>query len=117
MNTKNKEVTKTKKKLSPKEIGKHLYQFLFLTAVGMCLAMPIPTLADGPDAETMWSRLTETITLWVGRLGGVVIFVGGVMFALGWKSEDAEQKSRGISTIIAGAMVVAVSGLTSTFFA
>ena len=45
------------------------------------------------------------------------MFVGGIMFGLGWKSDDAEQKSRGISTIIAGAIVVAVAALTGTFFA
>lgn len=38
------------------------------------------------------------------------------MDTLGWKSDDAEQKSRGISTIIAGAIVIAVAGMTSQFF-
>ena len=45
------------------------------------------------------------------------MFVGGVMFGLGWKSDDAEQKSRGISTIVAGAIVTAVAAITGTFFA
>lgn len=69
------------------------------------------------SAETMWTTVTELIGTWILRLGGVVVFVGGVMFGLGWKSDDAEQKSRGISTIVAGCIVMAVAGLASTFFA
>lgn len=68
-------------------------------------------------ADSLWTTIADLIKTWVTRLGGVVMFVGGVMFGLGWKSDDAEQKSRGISTIIAGAIVVAVAALTSTFFA
>ena len=53
---------------------------------------------------------------WVTRLGGVVMFVGGIMFGLGWKSDDAEQKSRGVSTIIGGAIVIAIAQIAAKFF-
>lgn len=73
---------------------------------------------DSPQkAEDLWASLTTLIQTWVTRLGGVVMFVGGVTFGLGWKSDDAEQKSRGISTLIAGAIVTAVAALAGTFFA
>lgn len=68
-------------------------------------------------ADALWQTISGLIQTWVTRLGGVVMFVGGIMFGLGWKSDDAEQKSRGISTIIAGAIVIAVAALTGTFFA
>lgn len=68
-------------------------------------------------ADALWQTIANLIQTWVTRLGGVVMFVGGIMFGLGWKSDDAEQKSRGISTIIAGAIVVAVAALTGQFFA
>ncbi len=68
-------------------------------------------------ADALWGTISGLIETWVTRLGGVVMFVGGIMFGLGWKSDDAEQKSRGISTIIAGAIVIAVAALTSQFFA
>lgn len=66
--------------------------------------------------DELWNKIAELIKTWVVRLGGVIMFVGGIMFGLGWKSDDAEQKSRGIQTIIAGAIVIAVAGLTSSFF-
>lgn len=74
------------------------------------------TTTTGDKADDMWVTLTDLIAKWVTRLGGVVIFVGGIMFALGWKSDDADQKSRGIQTMIAGAMVAAIAGITGTFF-
>ena len=71
---------------------------------------------SGDKAETMWTTVTDLVAKWVTRLGGVVIFVGGIMFALGWKQDDADQKARGIQTMIAGAMVAAIAGITGTFF-
>lgn len=79
--------------------------------------LTLSSMCFGADADTLWTTISELIGTWVTRLGAVVMFVGGVMFGLGWKSDDAEQKSRGISTIIAGAIVTAVAGLTATFFA
>ena len=69
------------------------------------------------DPEVLWSTIADLIGTWVTRLGAVVMFVGGVMFGLGWKNDDAEQKSRGISTLIAGAIVTAVAAMTGIFFA
>ena len=65
--------------------------------------------ADG-GAEEMWTTMTALISKWVLRLGGVVVFVGAIMFALGWKSDDADQKTRGVQTMVAGAMVAAIAG-------
>ena len=46
---------------------------------------------------------------WLFKIGGVVALVGAVMFALGWQREDAEGKSRGLMTMMAGFMVIAIS--------
>lgn len=87
--------------------------FACIMLVGIMLSGTV--FASGADA--LWSTIANLIQTWVTRLGGVVMFVGGVMFGLGWKSDDAEQKSRGISTLIAGAIVAAVAGLSGMFFA
>ena len=67
-------------------------------------------------AEQLWGTIAGFIGTWVFRLGGVVLFVGGIMFGLGWKNDDAEGKSRGISTMIAGAIVMGLAGMVDTFF-
>lgn len=68
-------------------------------------------------ADSLWNTLRDLIGTWVTRLGMVIMFVGGVMFALGWKQEDASQKSTGINTIIAGAIATALGGMVALFFA
>ena len=68
-------------------------------------------------ADSLWNTLRDLIGKWVTRLGMVIMFIGGVMFALGWKQEDASQKSTGINTIIAGAIATALGGMVAIFFA
>ena len=46
---------------------------------------------------------------WLTKIGGVIALVGGVMFALGWQREDAEGKSRGLMSLMAGFMLVAIA--------
>lgn len=52
---------------------------------------------------------------WLTKIGGVIALVGGVMFALGWQREDAEGKSRGLMTLMAGFMLVAIAQSKSLF--
>lgn len=98
-----------------KRFGMNLNRRTMLVATLMLCVIAMSGTAFAADA--LWTTISGLIQTWVTRLGGVVMFVGGIMFGLGWKSDDAEQKSRGISTIIAGAIVIAVAALTSTFFA
>ena len=52
---------------------------------------------------------------WLTKIGGVIALVGGVMFALGWQREDAEGKSRGLMTLMAGFMLVAIAQSKNLF--
>jgi len=94
-------------------LNKHMVLITCILIVGVMFM----GIASAGNADTLWTTIADLIKKWVTRLGGVVMFVGGIMFGLGWKSDDAEQKSRGISTLIAGGIVVAVAALTGTFFA
>ena len=94
-------------------ISRNIYLVIF---AGIAVLVASGTVFAGP-AEALWTTISGLIQTWVTRLGAVVMFVGGVMFGLGWKNDDAEQKSRGISTLIAGAIVTAVAAITGTFFA
>lgn len=46
---------------------------------------------------------------WLFKIGGVVMLVGGVMFALSWQRDDSEGKSRALMTLMAGGMVMGIS--------
>lgn len=52
---------------------------------------------------------------WLSKIGGIIALIGGVMFALGWQREDAEGKSRGLMTLMAGFMLYALSQSPSIF--
>lgn len=65
------------------------------------------------SAESMWDNVMTEIKDWVFRLGAVVVFVGGIMFGLGFKNDDAEQKTRGVNTMVAGGIVAAMAKLVS----
>ena len=66
-------------------------------------------------AEGKWEAVIGFIIPWITRLGGVVILIGAIEFGLAFKNDDAEGKTKGMRTIIAGCIVTAV-GLSSDIF-
>jgi len=90
------------------------YSFLFFIAFFIYLVCGGVVFAD---AEDLWNTVAVLIGKWVLRLGGVVIFVGGILFGLGWKNDDAEGKNRGISTMVSGGIVAALAVMVDKFFA
>lgn len=104
-----------KKEATIEMVGKFLNKHSATIAV--CALCVLMIAGQVFAADALWSTIANLIKTWVTRLGGVVMFVGGVMFGLGWKNDDADGKTRGINTIVAGAIVCAVAALTSTFFA
>ena len=74
------------------------------------------------DSKVLAASNTESIDSfinfacdWLTKIGGVIALVGGVMFALGWQREDAEGKSRGLMTLMAGFMLVAIAQSKNLF--
>lgn len=101
-----------------KKIGKGIERHYDKVICVMLMAIMISgTVFAADNSDALWNTVAGLIEKWVTRLGGVIVFVGGIMFGLGWRSDDAEQKSRGVSTMAAGGIVIAVAALTSQFFA
>jgi len=71
--------------------------------------------AAGDDAVARWNAVIGFLVPWIGRLGGVVMLLGGIMFGLGFKNDDADGKTRGLQTLVAGAIVIAVGSGYTTF--
>lgn len=66
-------------------------------------------------ADAKWDAVIGFILPWINRLGGVVILIGAVEFGLAFKNDDAEGKTKGMRTVIAGCIVLAVGLSSSTF--
>ena len=71
--------------------------------LGIVSAVPAAT-----GAEAQWDAVIEFLVPWIQRLGGVVMLLGGIMFGLAFKNDDADGKTRALQTLVAGAIVIAV---------
>ena len=66
-------------------------------------------------ADAKWTAVIGFLLPWIQRLGGVVILLGAIEFGLAFKNDDAEAKTKGLRTVIAGCIVLAV-GVSSSIF-
>lgn len=86
------------------------------TMVTMAMASAVTAFAEGEsggggvvDGEAAFNEVVGFFATWIGRIGLVVAFVGGVMFALAIKNDDAEAKTRGLMTLASGFVVFALT--------
>ena len=85
------------------------------TMVTMAMATAVSAFAEGNgeggavEGEAAFNEVAGFFATWIGRIGLVVAFVGGVMFALAIKNDDAEAKTRGLMTLASGFVVFALT--------
>lgn len=77
------------------------------------LITPQIIFADNGDSE--WKWLTDIITKWIKRVGGLFMLIGAVEFGLGWKDNRADDKVQGVRIFIAGIIVYGVGFSAKTF--
>lgn len=105
------------KKLKKEIMKWNVMQMQFFRKIELCILMyaalaPVPGVGA---AEAKWDAVMNFILPWIGRLGGAIALIGGVEFGIAFKSDDAEAKTRGMRTLLAGCIVIAV-GLSSNIF-
>ena len=95
-----------------------------VSSSGFSLIQPIHAHAEeggnngnggGNTADSSFKTVIEFFVKWIGRIGGVVAFVGAVMFALAIKNNDAEAKQSALLTMIAGFVAAAVAAASNMF--
>ena len=87
------------------------------TMVTMAMVSAVTAFAEGEggggggavDGEAAFNQVIGFFATWIGRIGLVVAFVGGIMFALAIKNDDAEAKTRGLMTLASGFVVFALT--------
>lgn len=92
------------------------------TLYAMSIITTVYAFADGTggtgadvNPEETFNKVITFFANWIGRVGLVVAFVGGIMFGLAFKNEDADAKTRGLQTLIAGFIVFALSKSLNLF--
>lgn len=85
------------------------------TMVTMTMITALTAFADGDegaapvDGDAAFNSVIKFFADWIGRIGLVVAFVGGIMFALAIKNDDADAKTRGLMTLASGFVVFALT--------
>ena len=62
----------------------------------------------GATAESSYNTVLTFFITWLRRIGAAVALIGGIMFGLAIKDNNAEQKQAGLMTMVAGFVVVAI---------
>lgn len=104
-------ITKLVKSLERKKWQTVLLLCALFTPINMVYAGA----AAPASAESKWNAVIGFLLPWISRLGGVVILLGAIEFGLAFKNDDAEGKTKGMRTVIAGCIVVGVGLSSSTF--
>lgn len=73
------------------------------------------SLSSQTDGDDQFKQVVEFFVKWIKRVGLLVAFVGGVMFGLAIKNNDAEQKQNGLLTLVAGFVVAALCQAVDMF--
>lgn len=89
--------------------------FMIKAAVSDLSVFNIPAVYSDAAADTEFQSIMDFIGRWTRRVGAFGMFIGAVMLGLSMKDNDAAQKIIAIKSLASGGMVVAVSGILSTF--
>lgn len=72
-------------------------------------SIPLSLSADEvADANASWNAVMDFLITWIPRLGAVLLFIGGLEFAIAYKNEDANSKTNAVRLMVSGAMVIAL---------
>ncbi len=73
--------------------------------------------ADGMSSEGVetFNTVVQFIVDWVARIGLVIGFIGAVQFAMGFKDDNADGKTRGLMCLASGFIVFAVAKVYDMF--
>lgn len=82
-----------------------------MAASMMMSAMGITAFAADGSSEGVetFNTVVEFIVDWVARIGLVIGFIGAVQFAMGFKDDSADGKTRGLMCLASGFIVFAVA--------
>lgn len=81
---------------------------MMMSVMGVTAFAEAPASGGGEGVET-FNTVVEFIVDWVARIGLVVGFIGAVQFALGFKDDSADGKTRGLMCLASGFIVFAVA--------
>ena len=89
--------------------------FMIRSAVGKLDIFKIPAVYTDAAAKAEFTAIMNFIGSWTRRVGALGLLIGGIMFALAIKDNNAVSKITGLRALSAGAIIAAVSALLPKF--
>ena len=91
--------------------------FAVMTVILSVTVNAAPILPNPPAGTpaALAAGAVNFFTLWIGRIGALVAFVGAVKFALSIKSEDAREQIQAVLIMVSGFMIRAAVGNLGLF--
>lgn len=86
-----------------------------ITALSLILTLLPSKVLAATNVAALDNLITQQIVPWVQRGGMVIAFVGALMFAAGWRNDDADSKARGVNTLISGFMIAGIASAYTAF--
>lgn len=74
-----------------------------------CMGMTCFAVEGSSEGVETFNTVVEFIVDWVARIGLVIGFIGAVQFAMGFKDDSADGKTRGLMCLASGFIVYAVA--------
>lgn len=112
------------KKLTAEQRERKTMRSVSKITTGLMAAMMVMSLtgvtafaADGTEGVDTFNTVVEFIVDWVARIGLVIGFIGAVQFAMGFKDDSADGKTRGLMCLASGFIVFAVAKAYDMFTA
>ena len=99
-------------------LKKVIFAFLVLFGASMITSEVVLASASALDPNAgmeMFTALISFLATWMRRIGGMVMFIGAIMFALATYNQSPEQRVNALMVLVAGAMVLGV-GASYNFF-
>ena len=111
--------TKMFDRMSYLSFKKKMKLFLMMTFAFSALASTVVYAStnglDPNQGLEMFSALISFLATWMGRIGGMVAFIGVIQFALATYNQSPEQRVTAMLVFVSGAMLLGVS-LSYSFF-
>lgn len=74
-----------------------------------CMGMTAFAAGETVEGVDTFNTVVQFIVDWVARIGLVIGFIGAVQFAMGFKDDSADGKTRGLMCLASGFIVFAVA--------
>ena len=100
------------------EDEREIIQSAFTMAAGFMISISVGSwdlFKIGTDPDTEFKSIMDFIGSWTSKVGLAVMFVGGINLGFSIKDNNATSKVLAIKAMAVGGMIVAVSGMLSSF--